>query len=296
MTDHHPTRPDLPGVCDLDLTRLKEDGLPVLIEEKKDGWRLSMRCGQGGPVGGGEAYGRDPDTDLWDSLPGHIRVQAHPEWVDGELTVEPLDGKGTAAQVATALADCRRKGPGGPPTDLRFTAFHLLERQLDPAGHRDTLMDLGFDVPWAYGGDADPYMPVAFLDPAHLLQEAADKGIEGWVIKQKSTTPYWSKLKVTHTIDLVVTGLKPGKGDWQGKVGAVLGSVIVDGKQVEVASVSGFSHDVRDALGQTDLGRVIEVAFDDWTSPRKGDPRLKHPRFVRFRDDKPAGECKAEGR
>ena len=118
-------------------------------------------------------------------------------------------------------------------------------------------------VPWRYVRDDDT------VD--NLLAEAMHLGIEGWVLKDG---PNWYKLKPVLSVDLAVTGFKPGHGKYRGTVGALICGNI---------SVSGMDDETRRRISPGDLGRVCEVAYQYVTSLGK----LRHPRFIRWRDDLP---------
>jgi ATP-dependent DNA ligase len=57
----------------------------------------------------------------------------------------------------------------------------------------------------------------------------------------------------------------------------------------EITRVSGMPDEQRlDIDEKKDLGRVVEVEYQDVGNGG----RLIHPRFVRWRDDKPASQCR----
>ena len=104
--------------------------------------------------------------------------------------------------------------------------------------------------------------------------------VEGWVLKDCDK---WYKVKPTPTVDCVVTGIVDGAGKYSGQVGAL--RVSVEGQ--EIARVSGMTDAARAEMGQHTLGRVCEVAYQYVGSQG----RLRHPRFIRWRDDKRQEEC-----
>lgn len=124
------------------------------------------------------------------------------------------------------------------------------------------------------------------------------KGLaEGWVLKD-SNLYGWRKVKKENTIDCFITGYVPGQGKYEGKVGSLKCCVLnEEGKPVEIATVSGFSDEIRDWLtemfngwSEDVLKMVIEVEYQFVAD--KG--RLRHPRFKDFRDDKLWNECITE--
>jgi hypothetical protein len=157
--------------------------------------------------------------------------------------------------------------------------------------------------------DAEKYRPskgyAVFRSPAD---------VEGLVLKEKHFGGWW-KYKTTKTIDVICTGLEEGTGANIGGVGALVGSVWKDQqvcptcdadqtnlrgtcpvcrmplatkrKLVVVANVSGMTQDIRDNVGDDDVGRVFEVEYQYLGAGEK----LRHPRFLRWREDKRAEEC-----
>lgn len=122
---------------------------------------------------------------------------------------------------------------------------------------------------------------------ASLLALAKQNKVEGIVIKEHHYSKWW-KVKKVNTVDCIVTGLIDGEGKYSGMVGALrLGLYDCRGHSVEVGATSGFTDSQRSELGRGDIGRVVEVACQEVAAQG----RLRHPRFIRFRDDKPAKQC-----
>jgi len=134
--------------------------------------------------------------------------------------------------------------------------------------------------------------PLVFLQAGwtedYLLKLAEKLGVEGWVLKGGHLTN-WYKLKIEKTIDLIVTGFTDGTGNNIGLVGSFKCSVVLpDGSLQEVARAGGLTDDVRlDIDEEKDLGRIVEVKYQYVGA--KG--RLRHPRFLRYRDDKNVARC-----
>lgn len=127
-----------------------------------------------------------------------------------------------------------------------------------------------------YGFDYAPFWN--FADRPQELPLHA----EGWVYKNGNMLDYF-KWKPVRTLDAVVLGIKPGNGKYAGQVGAL---IIGIGDRV-LANVSGMTDLERSQMSDGDVGKVVEVAYQ-----YVGDGgRLRHPRFLRFRDDKLPEQC-----
>lgn len=139
------------------------------------------------------------------------------------------------------------------------------------------------------------------------LVSALLSGAEGVMLKDMSQ-PYgkgWTKVKREAHYDVIITGYEAAreksmkKGDDEetdtkyhrlGWIGKVLFSQYVDGRLVEFGKASGFDDATRKEISENKeafLGRVFEVAAQE----RFPSGKLRHPRFKRFRPDKPAPEC-----
>jgi bifunctional non-homologous end joining protein LigD len=152
-----------------------------------------------------------------------------------------------------------------------------------------------------------------------LYEEACRAGFEGLIAKRASSTYQcrrsrdWLKLKCKNEQELVIGGFTAPQGS-RAEFGALLVGYHEDGELRYAGKVgTGF-----DAATLRDLGRrlralererspfprgqgprgarwvepelVAQVGFSEWTR----DGKLRHPRFLGLRDDKPAGEVVRE--
>lgn len=93
------------------------------------------------------------------------------------------------------------------------------------------------------------------------------------------------KWKPTLTADLIVHDVTEGEGKYLGYIGALVCG-LADG--TIVANVSGMGDADRVRFSDhPPIGRVVEVEYQYVGAGG----RLRHPRFKRLRDDKPAAEC-----
>jgi bifunctional non-homologous end joining protein LigD len=153
-----------------------------------------------------------------------------------------------------------------------------------------------------------------------LFAEACRKGLEG-IIAKRADSPYratrssdWRKLKCHAEQELVIGGYTAPQGS-RTDFGALLVGYWEDGKLSYAGKVgTGFDHHTLRDLGKRlrDLERddppfadvhpiprgthwvepelVGQIAFTEWTR----DGRLRHPRFLGLRDDKPARDVVRE--
>lgn len=122
-------------------------------------------------------------------------------------------------------------------------------------------------------------------------------GFEGTVIKN-TQAPYafgkrghgWFKIKWMTTIDVVITEIHmDGKGQHLGKAGRWTASQYEGGTLVEVAKVNCPDDATRAAMTSDPelfIGRVVEMKH---YGPQEDG--LRHPTFVRWREDKLATDC-----
>lgn len=242
---------------------LKRDGIWLTIEHgvlrTSDGWVDTIYCRTRHP------------TDVTRQLLEHPTIErlrnAPPEVGDAEFYCELYSPGHDASYVKSALA-------GGRMDELRIEAFatpDLCEHEsLIGVQERAELFGLPF-APWREGDWPD-------------WREQPDA--EGLVYKDGNLLR-WAKHKLVQTADVVCVGFKDGDGKYLGLVGAIE-CALADG--TVVARCSGMSDAERVRISDDPdayIGRVLEVSYQYVGS--RG--RLRHPRFVRWRDDKRAAEC-----
>lgn len=128
--------------------------------------------------------------------------------------------------------------------------------------------------------------PVALGDTLSIIPS----GYEGFVLKNKQwpVKPYdWMKKKKVDSIDVRVTGINPPKTIGADSFGFAIGSLAVqtDDGRIKVNVSSGLSFQLRKEISENKnawIGQVIEVVYTE----KESDGTLRHPRFIRIRDDK----------
>lgn len=122
------------------------------------------------------------------------------------------------------------------------------------------------------------------------FRRIVENGGEGLIIKNLDS-PYgkgWSKMKKSHDISCVVMGYKPGKGKYEGQIGALQLGVWYGGVLTEVGFASGMDDDLRKAITDNPkayLGKVVDIFAQQIQTNTQSVGRLRHPTFYRFRDD-----------
>lgn len=242
---------------------------------KRDGIWITLSSGVEYP--GDEwvalCHTRHPDPshgDITDQLRAHPAVQ---------------DFRYRSEQHCGAILYCELYAPGqrasmvkshlahGRLDELRLECFATPD--LDPDEHLEQV------AIYARGLGVE-FCPWWHCDNEHWRHE---EDAEGLVFKDGNLLN-WAKLKRVATLDAVVVDIKDGAGKYLGLPGALV--CAVEGRVI--ASVSGMDDNMRAQIGldwNGTIGRVVEIEYQ-----YVGDGgRLRHPRFVRFRDDKAPDEC-----
>jgi DNA ligase D-like protein (predicted ligase) len=167
----------------------------------------------------------------------------------------------------------------------------------------------------------EPLQRVASLDDARPWEHAAREGWEGVVAKRRDSayehrrSPHWLKMKCEATQELVVGGFTEPQGRRRGLGALLVGYYEQDAFVFAGRLGTGFDTrlllDLRARLDALEIAEppftravglpradrhwvrpeiVVQVAFLEWTAHGK----LRHPRLLGVRDDKPAREVVRE--
>ena len=277
----------------------KLDGIRCIAHRGRSGVRLLSRT----------------DRDMNDDYPAIARALGADPCedfvVDGEVVA--LDRRGV-----TSFARLQRRGKERVP--LFLYVFDLL--RLDGRDIRDLpLRERKARLRRALRFE-DPIRltPHRNGDGERMYEEACRKGLEG-VIAKRADSPYratrsrdWLKLKCHAEQELVIGGFTAPRGS-RTHFGALLVGYYEDGSLRYAGKVgTGFDHSTLAELGaklrdlETDVNPfsdvhpvpretrwvkpclVAQIGFAEWTR----DGRLRHPRYLGLRDDKPAREVVRE--
>lgn len=188
---------------------------------------------------------------------------------------------------------------------------------------QDRISYIVFDMPRMHG-DSIASMPLAdrrhaianlfeiggfsrtALTPQFEATEAVyhallDEGYEGAMVKDNAASYAagkrgwgWFKLKDTAEIDVVVMSMElDGKGQHTGKVGKFIVGQYAEGELIERARVNPYDDAMRNAMTRAAESKTNEFLGRVLTIKHYGVlvDGLRHPVFVRWREDKPAEDC-----
>lgn len=287
---------------------MREDVARLHLEERHNlTWRPPMkdfkRCEDPWTFAHLKRDGHWTRIDVWDDGPrAYTRL---PTEITGQLRacglLDRFDGLPEGMSVACELwvkghpaSEVKRALKQRSPA-LQLEAFAVLR---DPALSDEEVATMSLDGITAY---RVPFVPFWSYRPGEHQPHPADMPLpddaEGWVCKTGNLTG-WLRYKPVNTIDLVVRGFTDGNGQHEGLVGSLECETI---EGYPVASVGGMTMDERVDISydlfDTDnpakrdrvMGRVVEVRYQYVGAGG----RLRHPAFLRFRDDKRPAECTA---
>lgn len=153
-------------------------------------------------------------------------------------------------------------------------------------GYEDRLKLLG-----AHNSIAKSHTVNSMEEAQTLYQQKLAKGEEGLVLKDPKGP--WEDKRVKHQVkmkaeleaDLLVTGVTPGTGKYQGKIGA-LQVESADGR-VKSAVGTGLDDEERSWDPKEFIGKIVSVKYNALIEDKKtGQKSLFLPVFVEIRDDK----------
>lgn len=250
------------------------------IEPKFDGWRaVALVTDDGvklyGGRNGNEYTGQLPyvENEIAACVPAGTIL-------DGEI-IAPA-GWGSVQSVMTSGG---AHTPGALSPALNYVVFDVLQiRGADirrtPLRSRRQILDM---IEWQAHVCTVPFG--AASKQAHM--RFLELGMEGSVCKLESA-PYtngrstaWVKVKLVETIDCTVVGFKPGEGEFKGMVGA-LEVQLPDGTRTHASGMTKVERMDMTTRSEAWLNEVVEIEHNGVLTSGK----VRHPRFLRKRDDR----------
>jgi len=130
-------------------------------------------------------------------------------------------------------------------------------------------------------------------DVLQVYNQHIDQGFEGLILKHEDSkylfkrSTEWIKMKETKTADLHCSAAVEGEGKYQGQIGALVCSGMVDNKMVHVKVGTGLTDADRERCVQAYVGQTIEVKYNSVVQDKTTEVwSLFLPRFVCVRTDK----------
>jgi bifunctional non-homologous end joining protein LigD len=302
---------------------LKWDGVRAIAVTGESGTRLFSRSGaeitQGYPellrTPGPLVTGPRPAALA--SVPGAVSTHDASTVLDGELVVFDASGRPSFETLAQRLGvrDPERVGRLAATDPVTYLVFDLLR-----SGGRSYL-----DTPYQdrrallvrLTCAAGVLIPPAFEDGPATLAASREHGLEGVVAKRLASryrpgvrSPDWIKFKFERESDFVVGGWRPGarelgalligvpdpRGtlDYRGRVGGGIsvasGWELLAALRRIVTGDSPFGSTVPSEVARSAIWVRPEIVVEVRYGSRTRDNRLRFPRLLRVRPDKPAGE------
>lgn len=256
-------------------TWTEEEWAKWVVEMKWDGARLIYHKGKflsrtGKPLNNLNHIGKELAARKGWTFDGEI---AGADWASTMSAARSSEGKkdGTALKfhVFDAMLDDQWVDQSCPASLI--TRRHVVMELCSPMDH---VSAVGYDVV----GD---YHAFEQLHAMHLKM-----GCDGTVLKRRDSlyefkrTKTWLKVKPVETYDGFVVGFHPGRGKYQGLVGAL--EVDFDGVRTFVSGMDDRHRSAWWSQPSHIVGKTIEVA----ARGKHKSGCLIEPRFIRIREDK----------
>jgi len=186
-----------------------------------DGTRLHLQARSGNDI-----TAKYPELTRVD-----IGLGPQPAVVDGEIVA--LDAKGRPSfprlQSRMNLAKPREIEREMPRTPVKYYLFDVLSCGGEDAAHRPLADRRGILESLAAHASPTIVVPPVFDDVDGALAASREFGLEGIVVKDPASTyrrglrsEQWLKVKLTRTQEVVIGGIRPGKGGRSGAIGSLL--------------------------------------------------------------------------
>lgn len=265
---------------------------PVATEPKIDGVRcLAMVDLKNNTVGFFSRSGQEYTAY------GHMEAPLLSHFGDtgGHIDGFVIDGEMDSGMFNDTVSQARKKDVEA--TDAVFRIFDILTIENWNNGAPATYNTRRTILHRLFGPHNDPVSKMFQVVESRLANSVDDimahndevraAGGEGVIVKpldhkyERKRSHSWMKIKGYETFDIVITGFFEGEGKYKG----MLGGYLCDFNGVEVRVGGGITDADREYVWKNQdefKGRMIEVGSHEVTP----DGSLRHPRFVKYRDDK----------
>ena len=246
----------------------------------------------------------DVNEDKWkfQSRSGKpLKVDFDMSWVTDDVDKPIFDGEimtlGHAGSRDFNRTSGAINGKYTNKSDLHYYIYDIVDDKLRYSERKEIL-----DYYAKQGtGEQCSILPVLDYVPVYLntdynwkldewLDKITDKGGEGIMLRdpnayyQHKRTDALLKYKKLQTMDLRIVGWNEGKGKYEGAIGSFICEN--DEKTIRV-NVAGISDAIRWSDPDWWIGKIIEVAYFDYSASKTGDKiSLRFPRMKKLRDDK----------
>lgn len=246
----------------------------------------------------------DVNEDKWkfQSRSGKpLKVDFDMSWVTDDVDKPIFDGEimtlGHAGSRDFNRTSGAINGKYTNKSDLHYYIYDIVDDKLRYSERKEIL-----DYYAEQGtGEQCSILPVLDYVPVYLntdynwkldewLDKITDKGGEGIMLRdpnayyQHKRTDALLKYKKLQTMDLRIVGWNEGKGKYEGAIGSFICEN--DEKTIRV-NVAGISDAIRWSDPDWWIGKIIEVAYFDYSASKTGDKiSLRFPRMKKLRDDK----------
>lgn len=246
----------------------------------------------------------DVNEDKWkfQSRSGKpLKVDFDMSWVSDDVDKPIFDGEimtlGHAGSRDFNRTSGAINGKYTNKSDLHYYIYDIVADKL-PYKERKEILDKYAEQGT---GEQCSILPVLDYVPVYLntdynwkldewLDKITDKGGEGIMLRdpnayyQHKRTDALLKYKKLQTMDLRIVGWNEGKGKYEGAIGSFICEN--DEKTIRV-NVAGISDAIRWSDPDWWIGKIIEVAYFDYSASKTGDKiSLRFPRMKKLRDDK----------
>lgn len=278
MNDLYSSTPaQLVAMCSAPKTYMAEPlkGYSV-IQPKYDGWFITLKCVEGKV----EYVTRGAEVRHTATIDSSFNFILVGEWMYGtNWSQSHSAGRVYLHDVLIWNEDDLRKVPYWN----RYENLEEFVQKLKPV--------LNVDIMESYFLEEDE----SFAEKVKAIwyKFVSTQGFEGLVFKQRNGLfgSLMGRKKNTFTIDYVCMSAVEGSGRISGKLGALIGGLWENGKLVARCSVGGGYSDGQREEYWAKKDELIGKVFEAYGNQVFSGGSLRHPNFLRWREDKPADEC-----